>query len=244
MITTSTRSDFINFLVCLFCALKLYSPLVLEDKTGVLVKYFFKMFSLLSVHFLILSIAEFVALNNPWLLGVAYNLSHVPFFFALGYLIMIPILTRKPQASPFFKNLAFWLVGGGGIVIVIFGLFNLNYPQVNPLTEIIEWNINPWVGVAISALSLLVLAPTMIFFFVGYFASESPKAKSRSLILGIASFVLIATAVIYYNAYTVPLYILGELLSTLGFFLVLLGVYYKGEFSIVKTIELLRSRRS
>jgi len=224
--------DFLNSVICFFCAFKLYRSYQHEGKEKV-IKYFYKAYKAMVVAYLFFSMPRLIIPHDSFILGTGFIMAHVFLFLAAAYFLMITVYILRPN----WHRIFFWIFLVLALGAIILSVINLNYPVYDTSTGITNWNIDHLVGLVITILFALVLVPCAVFYYYQGLKSHDDTVKVRSLLIATGLILLMVSAYTYYSADTQVKALVSDLFSFTALLTIFFGVYYKRNTNLKNLIQ-------
>jgi hypothetical protein len=225
MIALSSFPDLINAIVCLLCGYKIWETIhahpEFRDRSRALA--FMWTYFCLSATYALFGLPVVFFPEHSLLLGWAFIFAHLGFVFAIANFATIPVSFYRPN----WRNPTFNLMIVVGLLLIAFMVSRFSYPIFDPTTRIVDWNLDPTVGLAIAIFFLGVLVPSIGFFAFQAGRSHLPAVKVRSLLLSFGLLCLVIGTILFYAVSFAAKFLVVNLVTVIGFLLVLLSIYYK-----------------
>ncbi|MFA6098910.1 MAG: hypothetical protein WCV50_05175 [Patescibacteria group bacterium] len=212
-----------NAIICGVCSLILYRSYLKGGGRNPVILYFSKGYFSTVFSFIFFSFPFIFTPHNSYYIGIGFMIANAFFYVAIAYF---------SKVTMFFINIkwaarAFWVVIFLSAIATLLNIFYLGYPTYNSVTGIINWDINPVVGISSLIIFGGVLFPSAIFFLRQGWRSQEKIVRARSLIIGSGLTLLTVTALTYYIATTPLVAFISEVFSLFSFLIIFFGILYK-----------------
>ncbi|MEK7158731.1 MAG: hypothetical protein AAB733_04130, partial [Patescibacteria group bacterium] len=211
--------------VCLLCAYKIWGTIhahpEFHDRDRAL--SFMWTYFCLSATYALFGLPVVFFPENSLLLGWTFIFAHLGFVFAIANFATIPVSFYRPH----WRNATFNCMVVVGLLLIALMVSRFSYPVFDSATQIIDWNLDSTVGLAIAVFFLGVLVPAIGFFAFQAGRSHLPAVKVRSLLLSFGLLFLVIGTVLFYAVSFTAKFLVVNLVSVVGFLFVLVSIYYK-----------------
>ena len=222
----------IDTLVFAFCAWRLNVSFIDSGKRNMIFKYFSLFFLFTAIFQLIIAIGHL-----PFFFGrpemfipvfnLAYIIGHAFLYLGMAYFIYVPsyIYFENSKFAKKFTKIYFHLIVLGGIVITVINIINpLKNAYVDVESGLTIFNVPDIIGKLIPLIVILSWGPAALLFL---YKSVKLKGVTRfkSLFLGIGLIVIIVGGPMHDVARVAGQYLLADILTLAGFFLLFFGVF-------------------
>jgi hypothetical protein len=168
----------------------------------------------------------------PLAMAWGYVVGHVFLYVAFIYTLrlmfsMVPKLADKQSYAVIGAILV-------SIGITVFNAITMIWgtrPIYDSDNHVILFNAHPLVGAGIGLYAALSVLPAATLIIMN--GVRNPRLRIRSFLLGIGFFVIMTAGPLHDNAKTWQLYMLADVLSSVGFFILAGGVLYRFEERII-----------
>lgn len=181
--------------------------------------FYFERFTLsMSMFFLIMALPNLFFPNDSVMLGLGYVIGHIFLYVSYAYLARIALFIFKPSFNS-INIYRIYLLAAAAITALNIIFFNYPVVQADGITA---YNAAGPIGIAITAISILTLLPSAILFIREAF--RQPQHMRRFIHIGLSFLFIIVGGPLHDIATTSTMYIVADVVTTLGFLLMLLGV--------------------
>ena len=135
-----------------------------------------------------------------------------------------------------------WPVIIASLYIVALTVFNAytmiwgTLPAYDADNRVILFNAHPLVGAAIGILAAFSVLPAAVLLIRN--GIRNPHLRVRSILLGLGLFIIMTAGPLHDNAHSWQIYMVADVLSSVGLFVLAVGVLYRFEERIVPSIVL------
>ncbi len=220
----SALIDFCNSIICAYCSYQLYQSFK-KESTNKIILFFSQAYLSLVFSYLFFSIPRLAAPDNSFVVGVSFIIAQAFLYVALALFSRITVSFK----SVVWSRRVFAILLLIALVAIFLSVIYFGYPEYNSATGITNWNINPVVGMFSSAIFVVALVPSALFFLWQGGKSHDAAVKIRSILIGCGLLLLIITAYTYYTATTSLSILVSDLFSLFSYIVIFAGVIYRGK---------------